>query len=88
MATDFHVNRLDILNQAEKARQKALSHSPIDLQNVHLSTYDNIDDVAQNLKFKNNSYKSIQNKNGFLWAFGRNKDGELGIGSTNDLKTP
>lgn len=42
------------------------------------------EDVARNLKFKNNSYKGIQNKEGFLWAFGRNKDGELGLGSTSD----
>jgi len=50
------------------------------------------------LKFKNrNSFRTldqedafskIQNKEGFLWAFGRNKDGELGIGSNNDSLAP
>ena len=55
-------------------------------------------DNARNLKFKNKNtfqtlesedvYSGVQIKEGFLWTFGRNKDGELGLGSTEDSLLP
>jgi hypothetical protein len=44
------------------------------------------DEVAQNLNFK--KYEALPRKivkaSGLVWAFGRNKDGELGLGNLKD----
>ena len=97
-SNQFKERRNELIKAAEQIRENSLSASPPPSNNYNYNQRET--PITEHRSTENLNFRNVKNadfirktpnqklNSGIVWAFGRNKEGELGLGNLKDATTP